>query len=636
MVFMPTWKFLEMQKGDVNRDPIEGQFFSTEALESMADALVREAIQNSLDAAVGGRAVRVRIAFSSPGAASRSSRHAGYFESLWPHLRAPQAGLGDLPDPLEPVHHLVIEDFGTRGLNGDVRQYEDQGDNTHSKNDFYYFWRNVGRSVKESEERGRWGLGKTVFQASSRINAFLGLTTRAEDGRSYVMGQAVLKIHSVGGRRFTPYGYFGEFDGTLPLPIQDPPFLDLFGHDFGVTRRGESGLSVVIPYPDPDIDVAGILRSVIHHYFFPILSGDLVVDVQGNGSSETLDARTLPVFVERSNLFDRHDLGRLLKLARWGLSLQEKDYVVLKVPPPGSAPKLQETLFDSATLDVLRHRFDNEEPIALVVPVTLQHKGAQLFQQTHLRMYLERDAGLERAQDHFIRQGITIADVHSLRTRGVRALVSITDRHLTTFLGDAENPAHTQWERNNRLFKSKYTLAASTLDFVKMSPRNVAQILSKPVQAREEGLLKEFFSLPMGEIAQRTPRPREDDEEVDDQETQSPEVHVDPRTKFLRLWRLQGGFRVSGDPKATSYPPSIAVQMAYEVRRGNPFKRYESLDFEVNKPPIDVRVSGAKIMQCVQNMIQVALEKPGFDLIVTGYDTNRDLRIKTAAVGDTI
>jgi len=78
--------------------------------------------------------------------------------------------------------------------------------------------------------------------------------------------------------------------------------LRCFGRISAFPRRRESGLSVVIPYPDPDIDVAGIVRSVIHHYFFPILSGDLVVEVQGNGVSETLDAQTLPTFVERSEL----------------------------------------------------------------------------------------------------------------------------------------------------------------------------------------------------------------------------------------------------------------------------------------------------------------------------------------------
>jgi len=47
---MPQWQFRRMHPGEMNIDPIESEFFSTEALESLADALVREAIQNSLGA----------------------------------------------------------------------------------------------------------------------------------------------------------------------------------------------------------------------------------------------------------------------------------------------------------------------------------------------------------------------------------------------------------------------------------------------------------------------------------------------------------------------------------------------------------------------------------------------------------
>lgn len=50
MTIPPEWRFRRMQPGEMNIDPIEGEFFSTEALGSLADALVREAIQNSLDA----------------------------------------------------------------------------------------------------------------------------------------------------------------------------------------------------------------------------------------------------------------------------------------------------------------------------------------------------------------------------------------------------------------------------------------------------------------------------------------------------------------------------------------------------------------------------------------------------------
>ncbi|MFO7599184.1 MAG: hypothetical protein R6X27_05170 [Candidatus Desulfacyla sp.] len=61
----PQWRFREMQRGEMNVDPIEGEFFNTEAISSISDALVREAIQNSLDASVGKGPVTVRFSFMS-------------------------------------------------------------------------------------------------------------------------------------------------------------------------------------------------------------------------------------------------------------------------------------------------------------------------------------------------------------------------------------------------------------------------------------------------------------------------------------------------------------------------------------------------------------------------------------------
>ena len=45
-----------------------------------------------------------------------------------------------------------------------------------------------------------------------------------------------------------------------------------------IAREREPGLSVVIPFPDQEIDNARLIRSVIHHYFYPILRGRLAVD----------------------------------------------------------------------------------------------------------------------------------------------------------------------------------------------------------------------------------------------------------------------------------------------------------------------------------------------------------------------
>lgn len=628
----PRWFFSEKRKSDINRDPIESEFFTTETLDSMTNALVRETIQNSLDAATGNGPVRVRFSFSPANKLVPQNTRQLYFASLWPHIESRQSGLREIPRPDDPVSFLVIEDFGTRGLGGDISQHEDA--ELESKNDFYYFWRNVGRSVKKSLDRGRWGLGKTVFQASSRINAFFGLTVREEDGKCFLMGQSVLKIHKVGATSYEPYGYFGEFKDELAMPVEDEAEISHFCRNFGLTRKTEAGLSIVIPYPDQEIQRKAVATSVINHYFYPILSGDLVVEFVANGKTIVLDPELLPAYVGKLEADGKAGIGPLLSLAKWAIALPPELIVRLLAPEARKRPRLTEDLFDEETLNRLRFDFDEGERVALEVPLFIKAKEWDKPRETFFRVYLERDSGLQKPEDHFIRQGITISEVSSVNTKGVRAIVSIEELELATFLGDSENPAHTQWERNNRHFKGKYELAPTTLDFIKTSTRIIAHILSRPAKQLEENLLKDFFSVPMGDMQVRIKEDAPGGAHEKEQRSDFPSIHIDPRNKSICLSQLQGGFRVHGNPKAHAAPKSIAVFMAYEVRRGNPFKKYLPLDFEVDKPPIQIRLTNAKLILATQNLIHIAPEGVDFSLSVTGYDRRRDLRVKTQTVGE--
>src|SRR3981189_2348538 len=60
----PSWHFRSMDLGEVQVDPVHDEFFKAQDL---ADALVRESIQNSLDARVprSRSPVRVRFRFAS-------------------------------------------------------------------------------------------------------------------------------------------------------------------------------------------------------------------------------------------------------------------------------------------------------------------------------------------------------------------------------------------------------------------------------------------------------------------------------------------------------------------------------------------------------------------------------------------
>lgn len=481
-----SWHFNPMSRGDLNVDPIEHEFFATETLGGITDALVREAIQNSLDAAVE-ETVRVRFLFGQVEEAARSC----YLAGLWPHVEAAQKASAVLPGREDPLHFLAVEDEGTRGLEGDPSQCEDDA-GSGGRNDFYYFWRNVGRSRKESTERGRWGLGKTVFAVASRLKAFFGLTVRRSDRRALLMGQAVLMIHRIGEYRYRPYGYYGRHNGGFTMPIDDGQECAEFIRRFGLRRR-DAGLSIVIPYPDEEIKAEGLLESVLRHYFHPLLTGKLKVEIQEQGGTPlVLRADGLEGEIRRKDGLCQ--LLPLIELARWGMNPETEATAALAPPPAGHAPRLTEDLFHPTDLEQLRRRYDEGRRLALDVALWIELAGGTR-RNVKFRVLMERDEQDQRGEGYFVRQGITIENPKARRPRGVRWIVVIEDPFLSAFLGDAENPAHTEWQRSSSKFKAKYHLGPSTIDFVRSVPANVVSLLSRPAERRDPDLLRHIFSL---------------------------------------------------------------------------------------------------------------------------------------------
>ncbi len=622
-----------MQPGEMNIDPIEGEFFSTEALGSLADALVREAIQNSLDARAPGQRARVRIACSSAPLAGEGK--ARYLEALWPHLAADRSGLADLPARAAPLDFIVVEDFGTRGLQGDPRQSEDRELTADApRNDFYYFWRNVGRSRKSAAELGRWGLGKTVFPAASRINAFFALTVRRDDGRRLLMGQAVLRIHRLDGARYYPYGYFGRFEGDFALPVDDDATIAALCRDFGIARDAEPGLSVVIPYPDPTLTPEALLPSVVRHYFVPILAGDLEIEIVHGRRTEQLDAASLPRLLARIAWSEGPALQRLVQLARWALALPPERHARVPAPEPDAAPRWAASPALEQALEPVREPFNRGDPVAVRVPVWVKPAAGEAVCAS-FDVYLERDDALSGADEHFVRDGITVAGVRSGLQSGVRAIVAVRDRALSGLLGDSENPAHTEWQERSPRFKERYRHGPFTLRYVKGAPREIVRVLTRPAAGRDFALLRHLFSLDLPteeQVRQRAPsappRPGLDGT------GEAPAVEAAGKERFFELQKLHGGFRLAGSANGAAPPRFVAVLAAYEVRRGNPFALYQTLDFEMDRAPITAAATGAEIVRRERNAIVLRIDEAAFQLTVRGFDPRRDVRVRTLVQDD--
>ena len=247
-----NWYFKKFVEGEHIDQANNAEFFKTDHIDDMTSALVRESIQNSLDAKLPDEdSVRVDFRIGS-----KSIKHGfdrSMLKELSPHLTA--AG-SPIPKNFHTLikknfKYIAVEDFNTQGLNGDVNYA--RGKLPGELNDFYFFFRNDGRSGKTSS-LGKWGIGKTIFPAMSYLHMFWALTVQSNGGGKYLMGRSNLGHHTIKNIDYVPTGYYGtrkNTDSPLVLPVEDDNTMDDFCTQFNLKRGDSSGLSIVVPFiPD--------------------------------------------------------------------------------------------------------------------------------------------------------------------------------------------------------------------------------------------------------------------------------------------------------------------------------------------------------------------------------------------------
>jgi hypothetical protein len=625
-----------MDPGEVHVDPVHDEFFKAQDL---ADALVRESIQNSLDARVSRSRspVRVRFHFAAGAHALPAEAVREYFDGLEPHLNAVARTIHSvLPRHDENVPYLLIEDFGTRGLTGDPHvdpELDPTGE--ESKNDFFYFWRNVGRSNKGDVDRGRWGLGKAVFTVASRIRTVFGITRRVDDDRSLLLGQSVLKTHVLDGARIDPYGFFARYErrNGLPLPIEDPILLDRFADDFRVTRR-DPGLSIVVPYyRDDELSRDRIVTSVVQQYFYPILRGDLVVEVVDGEvadgahvqrvTEETIDGLSAP----------GSDVARLCELTRWSLAQGDDARIVL--PERGTAaPRWEDDVLDPAALAALRERFASGERLAFRVPILVKRKRARAA-SSWFDIFLEHDEALRKGEHHFIRRGITIPEVRTSGEKSARALIVIDDQALSTFLGDAENPAHSDWSERADKIRTQYDHGAWTLRFVKNGASFLTSLLARPPVGRERDFLAELFSIDVPLESKRDVRAGRNPSRgaTDGESRGDTAAGASSAGSRVTIAKIAGGFTIkAADPSMVGR--SLRGEVAYRVRAGNPFRKHSPFDFDLmSENDITIDAEGARLRSTSVNAFELVPSAAKFQVSMKGFDPRRDLVVRVEAAG---
>lgn len=596
--------FRRLSDGEMDRPPTQRDQFNNDDVE-LVDALVRESLQNSLDAAAE-ETVRVRFSLHRPDDAGRETLLSQLdLEQLRKRLRA--CAIDSDSVAFADPKLLVIEDFGTTGLTGSW--------NSMDKEPFSDFWRRMGKSHKAGKSLGRWGLGKLVFSSSSEARIFFGLTVRKTDPElPLLMGQAVLTTHDLDEQRFDSHGFFCRLsETTMQLPIIDAAEVHGFAAACGVSRTHEPGLSIVVPYVIGTITEQRIVQAVLRNYFFPILLGRLVVTV----GAATIDADTF-AGLARAHGGARFANGALAQFIGTMRSVRKNEITPHVLPSTWVNTGMAAALGDHAKS--LRERYQAGECLCVRAPLLLKQKDGK-------ELHTKFDLFLQKASDDgdtlFVRDTIVLP-AESKYFRGYRTLAALVadDRPICTFLGDAENPAHTSWSASAEKVTSEWRNPSARLKEVRGALQQFYDEIVSSLEAVDPNALIDFFSA-KAESGARGVRPR-------GPVVRPPNPNPPPPTeKAYRLIRLKGGFAIKGGAslKPEQLPLTIRVRAAYDVLRGNPFSKHDPLDFDFSKTELEVKATGANTSAQSPNALVIKASSRDFEVTVSGFDVRRDLII---------
>jgi hypothetical protein len=608
---MGNWEFEELPASLVEQEPTQRDQFNNDEVE-LAEALVREVIQNSTDAPIGASHVKVRFAIHNL-VGQKARDLAALFGALRPHLKACEISEAVLDQPSARL--LIVEDFNTKGLTGDPTALDN--DNFHN------FWRRHGKSGKIGRSGGRWGLGKLVFSTSSQIRSFFGLSIRTGDNSPLLMGQAVLSNHVLENKRHPAHGFWFGSRGPnqVQCPVTDTLEIGKLSQLFGVARTDQTGLSLVIPYPNADITEQTIIGGVVRNYYFPILAGRLVVEV----GTVTIDARTFhDVAASMANT------GVGAAGARIPLGFVEAVSKQLEKPPLITATATMDTSglndksFNDSQLAEMKASFSADRLLHVRVPLKLKPKlgGEKL---SYIDLFLKPLPDGDKPFALFARGSITVpGEIRYFSGTHANGAMVASDDGVVEFLGDAENPAHTAWNANAEKLATRWRAPSQMLRHIRYALRELYALVADRVEQEDRDALVDFFSLADTARASQGPKKRI-----------KIKIPVLPkRENAISIQSRKGGFSVIAGPGAQTweFPKIVDVRVAYDIIGADGFKRHSQFDFDLTKNDVAIESNNVEITPLRANKLRLQISAPDFGVTLSGFDENRDLIVDARTV----
>ena len=640
----PKWHFEKASPNTPQTNPQLGDHFNRDETKNLVSALIRESVQNALDARVSANnPVHISITIGSISSSKLQSHKELLFKNFDPHFKA-SFSTRKLPD--NQLHYWAIEDENTSGLTGDVHtHFEPENEEKRKSERLFFFWKTDGGITNKggvSKTLGTRGIGKAIFNFSSPLRTFWATSRRATEQDDVLIGRAVLKQHKLNGETYLFRGMYGLNANTLAgepctIPAQKAEHIQLFHDTFQLKRNVKSsGTSIVIPFSDPlpGANMALLKERIIEEFGLAVVQGRLTFAIStADGSAQLLKGN----IIEKADELDNAGLSELIRLYR-DIELNKHQATILP-PVIYRQPKTYvESLLGCPSLDQLKIEYAKHRLVIMKIP--FPKKTTKLNEDSEWILALQlTELDHSAVLNRFNRIGLDITDEPHQKVRDAHALLFPDDTKLTSILSSSENAAHTKFERGIENFSEHRSEFGWIIAFARNIARNIHDLLAPKAAKIDNTLLARFFPF------QSIPGRGESPANGPDSGPTPPPIPPIPQApqKFVvsPVTALgQYGVKVSNSGLPLQPGEKIKCEFAYSMR-GRSFGKHNESDFTLRPntrgiSSIQLKREGTKIPSFKgDNIAIITVNDPKkWSLVFTGFDLNRSLDSRITIVTD--
>ena len=468
--------FIPLINNGKNVDPKPAQKFER------PEALILEALQNSVDGTKTGEIPKIHFHFSRV----NKSDCAFLGSNFQKHLKASKYSMEkNLPENIEC---LVIEDFGTTGIEGNHREVHLEKTTEGIENSWYYFLNDFGGESKltSSGKGGSEGEGRQTFMLSSKISTFFGISIDHKKKIPAIFGMSYFGSHKVDAQRFNIFCDFGEKNKAEEnvIPIVDEKKVREFIKLFGLKRKiDDAGLSVIIPiYNSNEITKEFIEKKIIEIYRVPLLRNKLSVYI----NDKEINYKNIETLADQNcdETSKKFMLSGYFQFLNSVENVSQENRFVINFDNQKKISKDQFSNFED-----LVTKFNKDELIEIQINFSIFKKDKNTNRSqypdksigSHVKYFIKKYPSDENSRDEYndvIRGYMPLYKMRNKKT-SMYNLLDVQDEEAMLLFKHAEQANHSSISVTNKKLELHYTHYKNFITYVKNLHKIYEQIIEE-------------------------------------------------------------------------------------------------------------------------------------------------------------